>query len=226
MSHALKHTILSVDEALKTGECAICGVAPVGRRSPQRGWRCRNAVRAAYRARYPNKAPRHRITEVDASTQRGHCSLCGPVGLHRGLPGQWRCSVRVQRWVKANYHANAPVVRERERRTGIAREREWKASGILSPRTRTFLKWPEFLEKWLDQEECCAVCQSDENGTRFAWSADHDHQTGLFRGVLCHVCNVGIGYYEKSGARPGSGKSVLFQNYLDSYKTAISPISP
>ena len=44
------------------------------------------------------------------------------------------------------------------------------------------------------QGECCAICKSTDpyrnNGN---WDIDHDHETGLVRGILCHHCNVMLG---------------------------------
>ena len=37
---------------------------------------------------------------------------------------------------------------------------------------------------------CCGVIREDV-AKRFAF--DHDHETGLFRGLLCAACNLGIG---------------------------------
>jgi hypothetical protein len=39
----------------------------------------------------------------------------------------------------------------------------------------------------------CAICKSTDPGGRGYWHVDHDHQTGLIRGLLCHFCNTGIG---------------------------------
>jgi hypothetical protein len=40
----------------------------------------------------------------------------------------------------------------------------------------------------------CAVCRTTQPGGRGeSWHIDHDHVTGQVRGLLCHLCNVGIG---------------------------------
>lgn len=54
----------------------------------------------------------------------------------------------------------------------------------------------EQYQKMLDlQDGRCAICQSsnprDRRGHR--WHIDHDHKTGLVRGLLCAPCNRGIG---------------------------------
>lgn len=43
----------------------------------------------------------------------------------------------------------------------------------------------------------CACCGSSSPRYVNGWSADHDHETGLFRGFLCMPCNIRIGYGEK-----------------------------
>ena len=43
------------------------------------------------------------------------------------------------------------------------------------------------------QDGCCAICGTrDFNGKNPC--IDHDHVTGKTRGVLCHGCNVALGY--------------------------------
>jgi len=38
----------------------------------------------------------------------------------------------------------------------------------------------------------CAICRSTRSGVR-KFHVDHDHQTGKIRGLLCHLCNAGLG---------------------------------
>lgn len=43
------------------------------------------------------------------------------------------------------------------------------------------------------QNNCCAICQKPLRDTRIC--VDHDHETGLVRGLLCHPCNIGLGNF-------------------------------
>lgn len=57
---------------------------------------------------------------------------------------------------------------------------------------------PEQYDQLLaDQRGVCAVChRSDPTGRRLA--VDHDHQTGVVRGLLCSNCNRAIGQLAES----------------------------
>ena len=50
-----------------------------------------------------------------------------------------------------------------------------------------------------EQNGCCALCHQPEtskaaSGKILRLSVDHNHQTGSIRGLLCFVCNRGIGF--------------------------------
>jgi len=43
----------------------------------------------------------------------------------------------------------------------------------------------------------CAICGSDTpGGLNSSWHTDHDHKTGLARGILCSSCNIGLGHFK------------------------------
>jgi len=59
------------------------------------------------------------------------------------------------------------------------------------------------IEQWHEtrklQNDCCAVCGlhlTFSGSRRDSAFADHDHETGKFRGFLCLKCNVGLGYFD------------------------------
>lgn len=46
----------------------------------------------------------------------------------------------------------------------------------------------------IKQDHKCIICGISLKDTRV--TIDHDHKTGMVRGILCTGCNVGLGYVE------------------------------
>lgn len=51
----------------------------------------------------------------------------------------------------------------------------------------------DYWQLFAEQEGRCAICRREPDWKRLA--VDHDHQTGLVRGLLCHQCNCGLGFF-------------------------------
>jgi hypothetical protein len=58
----------------------------------------------------------------------------------------------------------------------------------------------EFEAQLERQGGLCAICRNTKDGGGTNWHPDHDHVTGKFRGVLCALCNRGLGQFHDSGA--------------------------
>lgn len=53
------------------------------------------------------------------------------------------------------------------------------------------LSHERFEQIFAEQGHRCACCSNTKSG-EVPWNVDHDHQTGLIRGILCSDCNAGI----------------------------------
>ena len=104
------------------------------------------------------------------------------------------------------------------------RERAWRKNGVLEPdgSGRT-LSWETYEAVLRFQGGRCAVCDKVFFvGDKRSAAADHDHKTGLFRGVLCGVkrgCNLRfVGKVEHLGitkAVSGTGEEAALKYLAD-----------
>jgi hypothetical protein len=68
----------------------------------------------------------------------------------------------------------------------------------------TYADYEAMLEA---QGGVCAICGNHEeqvmrkSGKRKALAVDHDHETGVVRGLLCNGCNTGIGHFREDPDR-------------------------
>lgn len=46
------------------------------------------------------------------------------------------------------------------------------------------------------QENKCAICSTHKNKLDRILCVDHNHQTGLVRGLLCYKCNAALGAFK------------------------------
>jgi hypothetical protein len=82
------------------------------------------------------------------------------------------------------YHKNSDTINAGVR--AVARRKALKRKYGIS-----LEQWDELFEK---QDKRCAVCQSDNPRRTSGWALDHNHETGEVRGILCHPCNVVLGF--------------------------------
>lgn len=84
---------------------------------------------------------------------------------------------------------------------------------------KDWLKWKykltseQYDELLVQQNNCCAICHTTETGYHSYFHVDHDHISGVIRGLLCHKCNKGLGlFYDNSEVLREAAK------YLDTRK--------
>lgn len=74
-----------------------------------------------------------------------------------------------------------------------ARHRDWQLRrdyGIGSE---------EYDAKAEEQGWVCAICGRPPGESNRRLAVDHDHETGMVRGLLCSGCNIGLGCFKESG---------------------------
>jgi hypothetical protein len=72
----------------------------------------------------------------------------------------------------------------------------------------------DFSDALIVQNNKCAICEKPFS-RKNEIHADHDHKTGKRRGLLCMVCNVRLGSFEKNREL----FEIKFPRYLRSWQT-------
>jgi hypothetical protein len=88
----------------------------------------------------------------------------------------------------------------------VAKNKDRVRSGRVSRDLRVMygITIDDYNKIFVDQGGCCAICKRPESVTDYRTgnikrlSVDHDHETGIVRGLLCHACNVCLGFVEES----------------------------
>ena len=78
-------------------------------------------------------------------------------------------------------------------------EKQWRQNNpkhkkIFDLRKKYNLSYEGWLQMWEVQDGKCAICGNSFTKPSDA-QVDHDHRTGKIRGLLCHKCNSGMGYF-------------------------------
>jgi hypothetical protein len=177
------HLLSEIDEEKRTATCRECGPTHIYStgRAKGRGWRCGSRSDEVSAAWYDAKAKVidkyaasrwHRVRDVRGTEMRGTCSLCGDVPVRWNQPdGRFVCASSARK----RQHA------DRER---------WRRRLALYG-----LSMDDYERMAREQGQRCAICRGpqtrvDSDGTLVV---DHDHKTGTVRGLLCGLCNTGLG---------------------------------
>ena len=112
--------------------------------------------------------------------------------------------------------ANREAMRAKDRELYALRDPSKKRDGILRWLYGiTIVEWDALLAA---QGGACAICGTTEPGQR-KWATDHDHTTGLVRGILCHACNLNLAWLGDNADKIGT-RYAKVQEYL----AAPSPV--
>jgi len=100
---------------------------------------------------------------------------------------------------------------------GVPSNNQIKAHGRSVRNLAKYALLPADFEAWYNaQDGCCAICGEHETDLKKPLNVDHCHRKDMVRGLLCHHCNVGIGYFRDSPERLR-----LTAKYLDRWYDTI-----
>ena len=96
-------------------------------------------------------------------------------------------------------YENEPEFREHQKKL----RREWKRKNRHSVKGTSIRKYGMSVDDMImllrDQEHKCAICgHSDSTKKQVFPCIDHDHESGLVRGILCSLCNHALGQLRDS----------------------------
>ena len=75
-----------------------------------------------------------------------------------------------------------------------AKERNMEKFGITLKQYNKMLK---------NQGNTCKICKTQVPGGNGRWSIDHDHKTGVVRGLVYQTCNGSLGFAQDDSPRDG-----------------------
>lgn len=90
--------------------------------------------------------------------------------------------------------------RERESRKPASQRRlEYRSGHYWRMYGATVERYEQMLQT---QHGRCAICGANDPGRKgnASFCIDHDHDTGIIRGLLCNDCNLGIGRFRDDHA--------------------------
>lgn len=108
---------------------------------------------------------------------------------------------------KQRYRMNCKEINERHKAWYAANKekfgqysKEWYAENAEAHREKTLKRrydiTPSKLKNILEQQGGrCKICGTDKPEGR-GFVVDHDHGSGIIRGVLCFKCNIGLGNFK------------------------------
>jgi hypothetical protein len=74
----------------------------------------------------------------------------------------------------------------------MLRQEHWRIHGI-------YITHEQYLAKVAEQQGRCALCGKQPGAKGLA--VDHDHASGIVRGLLCSKCNAGLGHFDDDPRR-------------------------
>ncbi len=101
--------------------------------------------------------------------------------------------------VMREYHSEHADIRNSEKRRRYSEDPLFKQNKRSGNRRWLYgITAEEFNALISKQDGRCAVCQRERPSKGRDFCVDHDHETGIIRGILCIQCNAALGLLSES----------------------------
>lgn len=80
------------------------------------------------------------------------------------------------------------------RKLAIAKQAKRRAGKDANLKRNYGVTLEQHEEMLRSQGYRCAICGSDDPFNKLGWQTDHDHTSGMVRGILCRKCNLLLGF--------------------------------
>ena len=199
--------------------------------TPQQRWKKRNrgrwlAYRKVWCQKHAERLKAKRAGEYARDPEKGKARRRLYCKRHPD-----RVAEGLKRWAKKNpgwkmeyyYKNHTKILKQRSAKSAIdpskSRTNHWVVQGIEN------WSWGKYLEMLVAQGHRCLVCRRLLVATRSELTpdsevaaVDHDHDTGIVRGLLCRACNTSMGLVSDSPERLRQ-----LADYLDSHAVKEVP---
>lgn len=130
--------------------------------------------------------PQGHDTFVVGRTNNGTCAICAKIRTEEDYKNNTEKR-------KKNYRSWRQLNPEKAKTT--TKNLTWKRLQILNADGSPFTM-VDYDRAYQIQQGCCGICKRHSTEFRQMLSADHDHKTSRFRGLLCQGCNSKLGIKE------------------------------
>lgn len=140
---------------------------------------------------------------VVGRTKSGHCALCRApkdicsqghdLTLENAKYSNGKCRQCHNQRSKDRYYADP--LKHNKKSIKYNRDHPWIAK-TAGRKSTTGWSGPRYSAQWAVQQGRCFICDNepDGKGPCAVLHADHDHETGMLRCLLCHKCNKTLGF--------------------------------
>lgn len=118
------------------------------------------------------------------------CTKCGSYGPFS--KGSYWCKICKSAFAREYYRLHRVEIRLKTKKTYPITQRRAKL------RREYGITLEQYNEMFEAQGGRCAICKSDNPGSKNGWALDHCHTTKRVRAILCNLCNLMLGHSKDS----------------------------